>query len=65
MGRPQPYDDVLADMKRRDAIDSERDIAPLRPSEDAVVVDSDMLSIDEVADIIVRQAVQRMESVHG
>ena len=41
-------EDVLADMKRRDRIDSSRAIAPLRPAEDAIIVDTDGLSIQEV-----------------
>ena len=37
---------VLADVKARDARDSERATAPLRPAEDAVVIDTSQLSID-------------------
>ncbi|MBL6965778.1 MAG: (d)CMP kinase [Anaerolineales bacterium] len=39
---------VLADMRMRDEIDSTRAVAPLRPAEDAVILDSDNMSIDEV-----------------
>lgn len=39
---------VLADMRKRDQIDSTRDVAPLRPAEDALILDSDNMSIDEV-----------------
>jgi cytidylate kinase len=39
---------ILWAMKRRDRIDSTRDVAPLVPAEDAVVVNSDGLDIDEV-----------------
>ena len=42
------YDEVLADIKRRDAIDQGRDIAPLRPAADAVIVSTDGLSVPEV-----------------
>ena len=65
MGRPLPYNEVLADMKRRDRIDSERDVAPLKPAEDAIVIDSDSLTIEEVADEIVSHAEQRLEAVRG
>jgi cytidylate kinase len=65
MDRPLPYDDVLADMKRRDRIDSERDVAPLRPADDAVVIDSDQLTIEEVADLIVRHAQHQMATTHS
>jgi cytidylate kinase len=60
MGRPLPYDEILTDMVRRDRIDSERDVAPLRPADDAIVIDSDRLSIEEVAAIIVDHAQQRL-----
>jgi cytidylate kinase len=47
---------ILADLRRRDHIDSSRDVAPLRIAEDAVVVRSDGRRFDEtvaaVADII-------------
>ncbi|MDQ3548785.1 MAG: (d)CMP kinase [Chloroflexota bacterium] len=65
MGQPQSYEIILDDMKRRDRIDSERDVAPLRPAEDAVVIDSDALTIEEVADQIVRYAGQRLSPVSG
>jgi cytidylate kinase len=42
------YEDVLAAMRRRDEIDSTRDIAPLRVADDAVVIDSDGISIEKV-----------------
>lgn len=64
MGQPQPYEAILADMRRRDRIDSERDIAPLRPADDAIIIDSDALTIEEVADLIVSHVEQLHESVH-
>jgi cytidylate kinase len=42
------YDPVLASMRRRDDIDSHREISPLRAAADAVVLDTTDLSIDEV-----------------
>ena len=42
------YEDVLADMRRRDDIDSHRLAAPLKPAEDAIIIDTDHLSIEEV-----------------
>ena len=38
---------VLADVKERDARDMERAEAPLKPAEDAVVIDTSALSIEE------------------
>lgn len=63
VGKPQPYDVILADMIRRDRIDSERDVAPLRPAEDAIVIDSDPLTIEQVADEIVRHAEHRFRAI--
>ena len=42
------YEDVLAKVIERDRIDSTRDVAPLKAAEDAVVIDSDKMSIEEV-----------------
>lgn len=41
-------DDVVADIRRRDQIDSEREVSPLKPAEDAVIIDTDGMSQDEV-----------------
>lgn len=42
------YEDVLASMRRRDQIDSTRTVAPLRPAEDARIINSDHMNIQEV-----------------
>ena len=42
------YDEVLSDIKARDRFDSSRAASPLKPAEDAVLLDSSALSIDEV-----------------
>ena len=47
-GEKASYEEVLADMRRRDEIDSHRRASPLKPAEDAIVVDTDELSIEEV-----------------
>lgn len=41
-------EDVLAGLKKRDQIDSSREIAPLKPARDAVILNTDGLSIEEV-----------------
>ncbi|MBQ3105995.1 MAG: (d)CMP kinase, partial [Eggerthellaceae bacterium] len=46
------YDEVLADIIRRDEYDSSRAASPLRPAEDAVHLDSTGCSIEEVVDEI-------------
>jgi len=47
-GKEVDYDVVLASMRRRDGIDSTRQVSPLRVAEDAVVLDTTGLSIEDV-----------------
>jgi cytidylate kinase len=42
------FEKVLSAMKKRDEIDSNRAVAPLRAASDAVVIDTDDLAIDQV-----------------
>jgi cytidylate kinase len=46
-GNPD-YEAILRRVVERDRIDSTRDVAPLKAAEDAVVLDSDKLTADEV-----------------
>ncbi len=50
------YDEVLADIVKRDEIDSSRDSSPLEPADDAVMLDSSDLSIEEVIEKICQLA---------
>ena len=47
-GKKSDFEFVLDDLKRRDKIDSSREIAPLKPAEDALMIDSDNMNADEV-----------------
>jgi cytidylate kinase len=47
-GEAADYDLVLASLQNRDRIDSGRKIAPLKPAEDAVIINADDLGIQEV-----------------
>jgi cytidylate kinase len=47
---PQSLAAVETDMRRRDINDSTRDLAPLKPAEDAIRIDSTGLTIEEVVD---------------
>jgi cytidylate kinase len=47
-GEQADYEQVLAGVRRRDEIDSGRAVAPLRPAQDAIILDSDKLTADEV-----------------
>ncbi|MFV0574143.1 MAG: (d)CMP kinase [Vibrio sp.] len=52
------FDQLLHDIQERDYRDRNRAVAPLRPADDALVIDSTSLSIDEV----VEQALKFIES---
>ena len=43
------------EVELRDRVDSERAVAPLRPAEDATVIDTDDLSVDDVVDAIITE----------
>ena len=47
-GQEASYDQVLAELKRRDKIDSERALAPLQPAPDAKVINTAGLNIEQV-----------------
>jgi len=51
-GKQAYYESVLDDLKRRDKIDSSRVIAPLRPADDAIMIDSDHMDAEEVFQFI-------------
>ena len=55
------YREILAAMKARDHIDSTRTVAPLRPADDALLIKTDNLSLDEVIDEVRRIIADRFD----
>jgi cytidylate kinase len=49
-GVPVELEKILSAMHRRDQIDSTREMAPLRPAEDAVIIYSNGMDAEQVAD---------------
>ena len=49
----QTLDEVERDILQRDHNDSTRDVAPLKPATDAIIIDSTELNADEVVDLMV------------
>jgi cytidylate kinase len=47
-GQEVAYEEILAQIRKRDRDDSSRSLAPLQPAADAVVIDSSAMSIDAV-----------------
>jgi cytidylate kinase len=49
-GEPAGRDDILADIARRDAVDSGRADSPMRPAADAVLLDTTEMTIEAAVD---------------
>lgn len=53
-GEDVTYEDVLADVNRRDYQDSHREIAPLKPTEESVMADTSELDLQQSIELIIR-----------
>ena len=51
-GESAVYEEILKVVKRRDEIDSTRAVSPLRPAEDAIILDSDHLDAEQVLQFV-------------
>jgi len=60
-GHDVTYESVLADLRERDARDSARAAAPLKPAEDAVILDTSQMDIDAA----VAQAIAHIDARRG
>ncbi|BBZ76279.1 cytidylate kinase [Mycolicibacterium anyangense] len=58
-GLGDDYETVLADVRRRDHLDSTRAVSPLRPAHDALIVDTSDMTQDEVVARLVELVEQR------
>ena len=54
-GQTVVYEDILKDVEDRDYRDMNRDLNPLRKAEDAILIDSTDMSIDEVVDTMIAE----------
>ena len=52
-GAPDTYEQVLEDLKQRDWQDMHREVDPLRPAEDATIVDTTEMTFDQVVEHII------------
>ena len=52
-GIDTPYEEVLADVKQRDYQDTHRAAAPLRPADDAIMVDTGDLGFYSVRNLVI------------
>jgi len=51
-GHAASYDSVLAAMQQRDQIDSGREVSPLQPAADAIIIDTSHLTADQVLEMV-------------
>lgn len=61
-GQLVDLDEVIDNIIQRDKIDTSRKESPLRQAEDAMILDTSYITIDEQVDEVVRQALGRMIS---
>ncbi|MDO4744343.1 MAG: (d)CMP kinase, partial [Clostridia bacterium] len=57
------FDEVKKDMEYRDKNDSEREIAPLKPADDSVIVDTTNSDLDESVERIMQIINERRKSI--
>ena len=55
-GSPDTYEQVLADLKKRDDQDMNREVDPLRPTPDAMILDTTDLTFEQSVDAVVAAA---------
>lgn len=60
-GEKAEYEDVLRDVRKRDERDMQREVAPLKQVEDAILVDSSAMDIEEVIDTMLSYIVENKE----
>lgn len=60
-GATADYDATLAEIRERDHRDASRDVAPMVPAKDAIIIDSSTMGIDEVVEVMARHIGQRAE----
>lgn len=61
-GIEEPYEEVLESIKKRHKLETEREIAPLRQAEDAVLVDCTSMTIEETVAEIEKIIKEKMDS---
>jgi CMP/dCMP kinase len=59
-GMPGHYDDVLLDIRARDERDTNRQVAPLRQAEDAILLDTSDLGVDDAITEAIRVVSERV-----
>ena len=64
-GSQVTYEQVLEDMKKRDEDDSNREVAPLKPSADSVIADTSDLDLEQSFELLMNIVRQKTETPDG
>lgn len=64
-GHLADYEEILADVNRRDDLDSSREHSPLRPAGDAIIIDTTDSDPDEVVEEILTLSEKRAAYLHA
>lgn len=59
-GMKVEYDDILEDIKRRDYNDSNREIAPLKPTDKSIIVDTTGFELEDAIDTILNVVINKL-----
>lgn len=54
VGKPVAMEQLITEIRARDLADSTRAVAPLKPAEDATILDTSDIPLDEVVDLVIR-----------
>jgi cytidylate kinase len=55
-----PLEDIVTNLEHRDHLDSTRSESPLRKADDAIVLDTGYLTVEEQVDLVLQYAAERM-----
>jgi CMP/dCMP kinase len=64
-GKSVTYDEVLAGIRNRDSIDSQRETAPLRAAADAILFDTTALDIEEMMEEVKKLVASRLDKIEA
>ena len=56
------YEEVLESVKKRDKLDSTRELAPLKKAEDAIYIDGTNMSVEECANVVYKIIEEKMKN---
>ncbi len=59
---PQEFEEVEKDMARRDTNDSSRAVAPLKPADNAISIDSTQYSVEAVIELMMKHINEKVEA---